>query len=742
MIFLNHNRILMSAASRIKALDASVVNKIAAGEIIISPVNALKEMLENSIDAGATHVDVLIKEGGVRLLQIVDNGSGIMKDDLPILCERFTTSKLTTFEDLNKIQTYGFRGEALASISHIAKLTVITKTKDDTCAWKTSYKNGKITSDSKPTAGKDGTVIIVEDLFYNIPSRLRSLRSSAEEFAKILDVLCRYAIHTDNVGFSCKKFGESQFSLNVRSEATRQERIRSIFGSQVSNNLISLDMQDNREYGIVENSGKISNLNYNIKKGIPAIFFINHRLVSCDPLRRSLFQVYSNFLPKGSKPFIYLSLVIAPANVDVNVHPTKREVRFLHEDEIIECISNKVQEELQKIASSKSFKPGSLVTNKLISIDNASPGTSSTSMNSAISKIKRQENKLIRTDSSQTKITNFIRSSQPKIHASFSTSIRTKPKPLLESDENTEIVPRRGTPEEEGHETLVGQNCSNNSRIIKSLLHNTYEVVQRERIDVNLTSIKSLKETVDNETHKELTGVFADMTYIGIVDETRRLASIQHGLKLFLVDYGSLCNELFYQIGLTDFANFGKIYIHDELENKEGLLLSSLLSRIDNLSSTNMDEIIKRLWNMKEMLDEYYSIELKGGDDSIQDVRINCVPLLLKDYMPPLSKLPFFIYRMGTKVNWGSEKDCLDGILKQLALFYIPEIIEHVDQDDVSVTQEIRTQAVSKTEYLSTVLEQVIFPTIKRRLLAPKGLLKDVIEIANLPGLYKVFERC
>jgi DNA mismatch repair protein MLH1 len=156
------------APRRIRPLDQDVVNKIAAGEIIVAPMHALKELLENAVDAGSTSIEVLVRDGGLKLLQITDNGHGIERDDLPILCERFTTSKLKAFEDLSSIGTYGFRGEALASISHIARLRVTTRTAGSSCAWQAHYADGKLTTakpgqspDPKPCAGRPGTQITV-----------------------------------------------------------------------------------------------------------------------------------------------------------------------------------------------------------------------------------------------------------------------------------------------------------------------------------------------------------------------------------------------------------------------------------------------------------------------------------------------------------------------------------------------------------------------------------------------------
>ncbi|GME78270.1 unnamed protein product [Ambrosiozyma monospora] len=231
---------------RIRPLDKSVVNKIAAGEIIIAPANAIKELLENSIDAGSTTIDITIKDGGLKQITITDNGSGINKDDLPILCERFTTSKLSKFEDLQSIATYGFRGEALASISQISHLTVITKTKNETTAWKAQFTDGMLNkSGAKPVAGKNGTSLIIEDLFYNVKSRLRALRSGNEEYLKIVDVVNRYSVHSKNVGFTIKKAGSNSNDLIIRPNLNTKDRIKVIYGSSVANDLVDLSLQAN-----------------------------------------------------------------------------------------------------------------------------------------------------------------------------------------------------------------------------------------------------------------------------------------------------------------------------------------------------------------------------------------------------------------------------------------------------------------------------------------------------------------
>lgn len=210
-------------------LDEAVVNRIAAGEVIQRPANALKELLENCLDAKANSITVTVERGGLGMMQIADNGTGIRKEDLGIVCQRFTTSKLTKYEDLSSISTYGFRGEALASITHVANLSILTKTSDSACGFKCSYTDGKIIGKPQPLAANQvgeriseqflesienslflfqGTIITVRDLFYNVPTRKRALKSGSEEFHRVADVVTRYAVHNQGVAFTLKKEGE------------------------------------------------------------------------------------------------------------------------------------------------------------------------------------------------------------------------------------------------------------------------------------------------------------------------------------------------------------------------------------------------------------------------------------------------------------------------------------------------------------------------------------------------------
>jgi DNA mismatch repair protein MLH1 len=611
---------------------------------------------------------------------------------------------------LTSIGTYGFRGEALASISHIAHLTVTTKTKDSTCAWRAQYDSGRLappkpgqSADPKPTAGRQGTQITVEDLFYNVPTRRRAFRSASEEYNKILDVIGRYAVHCDGVAFSCKKHGEASTTISTQSNSSTVERIRQIHGAAVANELIEFTSSDEK-YGY-RARGWTTNANYHVKK-TTLLLFINHRSVDSTNIRKAIEQTYSTFLPKGGHPFTYLSLDIDPHRVDVNVHPTKREVNFLNEDEIIEKICSDIRTKLANVDTSRTFMTQTLLPGARIPLittgSDANDGATNNPTTAATPKPRPYENNLVRTDAKLRKITSML----PPSAARGS----TEPVASVETREEME-----------------------------------YESSEREPVVCRLVTIKELRAEVRDDMHNELTEIFASHTFVGVVDERRRLAAIQGGVKLFLVDYGMICNEYFYQVGLTDFGNFGTIRFNPPLNLKE---LLSLAAEDEKASSApageeddfEVEEVVElvsaQLIERREMLLEYFSFEISEEGEIIS------IPLLLKGYTPSLAKLPRFLLRLGPHVNWMSEKECFATFLRELASYYVPEQLPPTPgpedpEEEVGEGIKIRRREINKA------VENVIFPAFRARLIATKSLMNgSVVEIANLKGLYRVFERC
>ncbi|SPN98590.1 related to DNA mismatch repair protein [Cephalotrichum gorgonifer] len=704
------------APRRIKALAESVVNKIAAGEIIIAPVNALKELMENAVDAGATNLEILVKDGGLKLLQITDNGCGIEKDDLSILCERHTTSKLSSFEDLKEISTYGFRGEALASISQIAHLSVTTKTKDSAVAWQAKYLEGRMvppkpgaSAEPKSTAGRQGTQIKVEDLFFNIPIRRKAFRSPAEEFSKIMDMVGRYAIHCSNIGFSCKKAGDASVGLSVSPTATTVDRIRQIYGSDAANELIEFSSEDVRWQ--FKASGFATNANYSHKK-TTLLLFVNHRCVESRDIKKSLEEMYKAFLPKNAHPFVYLNLEINPHSVDVNVHPTKRYVKFEHEDEIVRAICEEISSKLASVDKSRAFMTQSLLPGVKVTTISPQPGDDAASSmqtpGPGTTRRRRNSNSLVRTDTSVRKITTMFHS----------------------------------TPGGAATEDAVGEGKDFLAMAAPENIN--YEIVDRQAVTCRLTSIKELRADVREEMHNELTDIISNHTFVGVVDERRRLAAIQGGIKLYLVDYGLMSYEYFYQLGLTDFGNFGTIRFTPPLDLREMLRIGAEAEKAalsppesDFDVESLVEKVAEQLIERREMLAEYFSFEVSPAGDLVS------IPLLMKGYTPPLVKLPRFLLRLGPAVNWREEKACFESFLRELAGFYAPEQLPALPGDEESAKEEeIDARLRGRRRNVRWAVENVLFPAFKARLVATGGLMEGVMEVADLKGLYRVFERC
>ena len=323
----------------IMRLDPAVVNRIAAGEVIQRPSNALKELLENSLDAGAKSIAVTAKEGGLASLSITDSGHGIARGDFALVCERFATSKLKAFEDLATVATYGFRGEALASISHVAKVTITSRTAGSPGAYRCKFADGRMLGEPAACAGVVGTIIVAESMFHNVHARRAALGNLADEYARILDVVQRYAIQHSykGVAFSCMKVGGAGADVRIVAGTSPLMSIANIFGEAVKRELVPISAQLERSMTTPASftaSGFISGPNLALTKGV-FILFINSRLVDCGTLRTAIEVAYAEVLPKGKHPFIYLSIELPLQDVDVNVHPTKREVGFLYEEELV-----------------------------------------------------------------------------------------------------------------------------------------------------------------------------------------------------------------------------------------------------------------------------------------------------------------------------------------------------------------------------------------------------------------------
>ncbi|KAF4027488.1 DNA mismatch repair protein Mlh1 [Phytophthora infestans] len=776
----------MPPAPRIQRLSPDVVNRIAAGEVVHRPANAVKELLENSLDAGATNVAVTVSQGGLKLLQIQDNGRGIQRQDLEIVCERFTTSKLKSFEDLKYIKSFGFRGEALASISHVAHVSITSRTADQPCAYKASYRDGKLVSkrpgesnDPKPCAGKNGTQIVVEDLFYNLSTRKQALKNTSEQYTRILDVVQKYAIHfgAKGVGFVCKKHRESSCGVNTTQSSSQLDAIRTIYGSKLASELTPFEhVRDATAAGSMDLQrqvrGYISNANYHLKKS-NFILFINDRLVECPSLKRACEYVYSLYLPKNTHPFIYLSMELPPRNIDVNVHPTKREVHFLHEEDIVDSISQAIEKQLKGSNESRSFSVQPITA--ILGVSNGDTSAKQRRRESVMEEEKKQEEaessdedmdkretesedeadrsadsieidlsqkptppskkyhpalapqRLVRTDHRSNTIDKYLFFESQRTQLSQSSS--------QDTTEDREVSPDRTSKREDSVESDTNA-TSNLSRKRKlSMLQSSQEPEPESEDDRRgsleatqspqmLSSVQNLLSLMRQKKNKALDRLFREHSFVGVVD--KKFSLVQYRTKLYIVRHDEIAFHVFYQQVLLQFGETRPITLQTPFPIYD-LVLEALKNPRNGYDEEDgpreqlADEIKTLLIANGPMLFEYFALDIDSRG------MLRTLPQLLPDHEPSIHSLPEFVFRLATEVNWEEEEPCFESVAHALARWY----------------GEMRYPGNTEREAL--VLEHVLFPATKAATFCPPNELNDtqlLTPVACLTNLYKIFERC
>jgi DNA mismatch repair protein MutL len=311
---------------KINILPEYIANKIAAGEVVQRPESVLKELLENSIDAKADSIEVIVRNAGKSLVQIIDNGEGMTEEDAILSIQRHATSKIKTYEDLEAIRTFGFRGEALSAIAAVSLMEIKTKTANDEVGTIIKVnENNKITLEkgSFPV----GTSIAVKNLFYNTPARRNFLKSNATELKHITETFKKIALSYPNIAF--KLFIDDEIIYNLPSQSL-SERLTDVFGENILDSLIEV----NEPTDYISLSGYIAKPTYLRKSKGEQYLFINKRFVISKIVNHAVFTAFENILEKGDYPFFVLFLEIDPSKVDINVHPSKLEVKFDDEKDI------------------------------------------------------------------------------------------------------------------------------------------------------------------------------------------------------------------------------------------------------------------------------------------------------------------------------------------------------------------------------------------------------------------------
>ena len=342
----------------IRILDEFIADKIAAGEVIERPLSIVKELIENSIDAGSSQIVIEIKNGGKSYIRVTDNGSGIVSDEIELAFERHATGKISKLSDLDHISTLGFRGEALASITAISRITVYSKTADSELGTKLKMQGGTTVSIEK-TGMNTGTTMVVEDVFYNTPARRKFMKSDAAEATVIIDMIQKIAIYYSHIAF--RLINNKQTVIATPGTGDILTTIQSIYPSYRQ----LIEIRGDYVHGFISDPGSTKSN----KRG--QIFFVNGRYISSSTIEKGIIKGYGDRIFSGH-PICILFLEVNPETIDVNIHPNKKEIKFLHEEDIVKDIENAIK----RVINSENTIPSAMGLR--------SEGTSDTKASSAV----------------------------------------------------------------------------------------------------------------------------------------------------------------------------------------------------------------------------------------------------------------------------------------------------------------------------------------------------------------------
>jgi len=337
----------------IKLLPKSLQNQIAAGEVVERPASIVKELVENSIDAGADSVKIEIEEGGVKKIRIIDNGIGMNEEDSKNCFIRYATSKISKVEDLFSLSSFGFRGEALASIASVSQITLKTKQKTDEIGREIIYKEVKNKDNLEvfPCSTQNGTDIIIENIFWNVPARKKFLKTNSTEEREILKTIENFAMSNPNVSFVLKINNTEKLSVQ---KSDLQNRAKDILGKDITQHFLPLIYN-----GLdIQISGFTTHYNYQRSNRTKQYIFVNNRMISNDSIIYSaVSQSYETLLARGKFPAFVLHIHIKPDEVDVNVHPRKTQVKFVNSSNIFKAVKQAFSTALENISETQSFIP-------------------------------------------------------------------------------------------------------------------------------------------------------------------------------------------------------------------------------------------------------------------------------------------------------------------------------------------------------------------------------------------------
>lgn len=737
------------------------------------------------------------------------------------MCERHTTSKLQSFDDLNSISTLGFRGEALASISYVSHLTVTTMTAlEGTHGWKASYKDGAMDPPaSRPAAATKGTIILAEDLFYNVPLRRKALRSASEEYNAILDVVGRYAVFRAGSAIAVKKVGEAKSDIATPAGGTRLDAIRAVYGAAVARNCLPVELKtgkgnngEEESKNINDNgelqcsvSGYITGADYAGRK-TQLVLFINGRSVDFPPLKRCLESTYASILPKAAKPFAFFDIIMPASDVDVNVHPTKKEVAFLHQEELVEAVRIAVEHALLASNAQRTFKQ-TLLPGAPAPIPNALGNIADDGGGGAGQPSYYRPDKLVRTDAKVQTLDAFVPSSQWNNERPKSATAATVPAEeteekvaqeedvrgdigapsILDANEGLLAAPRR----KKSSTAATTMNNTNPASLDAAFLPTAMEIAgaaasalpnaqsTRHQTQVlptmaapvrhhsnptqssGLESVERLLALSESTEHQGVSEVLKTATFVGLADSHRAL--LQSGTRLYLVDLTTLTRDMFYQQALRRFGQAPRVVLCPAVPAVQLALVAMEAEEAagqwqDSTQAGKKEEIADLLAALLQkkagLLGDCFSIQV----DVKHQGALSSLPQLIEQYHPPAEYLPQFVLALGQNVDWQEESECFKGLAEALADLYclhpdpeldpwtppLKENVENGGGDGEAENMEKLQRIERERRRREWEVAHVLLPALRLFLRPPRERASDgtVVELTRLEHLYRVFERC
>lgn len=721
----------------IQKLDESVICRIAAGEVIHQPTNVVKELIENCIDANASRITVSIENGGFSLIKVADDGTGIKFVDLPNACKRHTTSKLREYSDLSRIATFGFRGEALFSMSCCSYMSITTRTETDEAGFFGKYQDGELISQLERVRANTGTTVEIRNLFYNNPIRLKTSTKAASEIRKIADTIAKYSVVYPKISFIMNNNGKEWYRSVGNS--TFDSVLRRLYEIENSDNFFKLVL----DVGLNSSAELFLSSPGNTRAPKSCAVFINGRLVSCKKLERAIEAVYTDVIPRGSTHFFFAVLTLPPESVDVNVHPSKKEVMFLNEGEIIETISSKVKESLEEHQNTRVVE---YTLKERRSAGNTHSQQKRVAENQStidqyqIPEVEPEEatlpsdmedfgNDFAVPDDSPPETPIRRAMSEASDDPSVEEEIPVAPEkperaPIMLSDHDDEwetpskpLPPvRRDAPVLQKPKSRTGKlNVFDEirfepanpkvlpdpgTRTIEQVLTSAPKtIIPRAFRSVDLDSVKNMRARVVSDGDERLKTMFRDHECVGLVGLKYlifRYCGGTYMCSLFAVLY-----ELFYQRILDGFANLPQLRLNPPVKIDECL----------EVTECNQEHIKEVLHSREALLRDYFSISIEKGV-------VYSLPVVVEGYTPSLTCFPLFLRNIAELVNWEEEEECFDGIINTIASLYAAV---EIDEDNDKRMTRLQNEIVN-----------VLLPELKKSSFRPsKHLLEEesVIEI-------------